>query len=186
MSDQHVRRGDDPVNRGRFSPGPRPEPQVTLGAGRWRPGEAEIEQMLARGELERVQPNREHAEGLMDRARRNLASVDLLVEDNPEAAFTVAYDAARYALTAHLANQGLRVRGGGEGGHLNLGRAAIAQIGRERVGMFDALRRVRNDTAYPSPDRQVAGGDDAVDARRGAAVIVEACGSLLDVVPPWR
>jgi hypothetical protein len=75
---------------------------------RWTRGLAVIEQFLAEGRLERITGAaadglalEDSAEGLLESARREL-------ERNPEAAFILAYDAARKSATGLLAQQGLR------------------------------------------------------------------------------
>lgn len=75
---------------------------------RWEQGRAEIDRMLAAGELERVQPSREHADRLLGQAWRHLDSAEKTCESDPEGAYGVLYDAARKALWAVLANQGIR------------------------------------------------------------------------------
>jgi hypothetical protein len=50
---------------------------------RWNQGRAEIEKLIADGELRRVPPNREHADQLLVQARKDLASAELLLDANP-------------------------------------------------------------------------------------------------------
>jgi hypothetical protein len=66
---------------------------------RWDQGRAEIDKLIADGELQRVPANREHADQLLAQARKDLASAELLSEDNPKRAYESLYDAARMALT---------------------------------------------------------------------------------------
>jgi hypothetical protein len=72
---------------------------------------------------------------------------------NPVGAFSLAYDAACKALTAILANQGLRPRGS-TGGHTVLLDVVLAQLdpplGND-LREFDWMRHLRNDSAYPVP-----------------------------------
>jgi hypothetical protein len=65
----------------------------------WNQGRAEIDRLLADGELQRVPPNREHADQLFSQARKDLASAELLLDANPKRAYESLYDAARMALT---------------------------------------------------------------------------------------
>lgn len=83
---------------------------------KWQQGRAEIDRMLADGELERVQASREHADRLLNQARRHLDSAEATCESDPEGAYGTLYDAGRKALWAILANQGLRPTT--KGGHL--------------------------------------------------------------------
>ncbi len=83
---------------------------------RWNQGRAEIDKLIADGELQRVPSNREHADQLLAQARKDLASAELLRDDNPKRAYESLYDAARMALTAVLENEGLRPTS--RGGHI--------------------------------------------------------------------
>jgi hypothetical protein len=67
---------------------------------RWDQGRAEIDAMIAGGELQRVPPSREHADQLVAQALKDLGSAELLCESNPKRAYESIYDAARMALTA--------------------------------------------------------------------------------------
>ena len=75
---------------------------------RWNQGRTEIDKLIADGELQRVPPNREHADQLFVQSRKDLASAELLLDSNPKRAYESLYDAARMALTAVLENEGLR------------------------------------------------------------------------------
>jgi len=44
---------------------------------RWNQGRAEIDKLIADGELQRLPPNREHADQLFAQARKDLASTEL-------------------------------------------------------------------------------------------------------------
>jgi hypothetical protein len=54
---------------------------------KWEQGRAEIDKMLADGELERVQASREHADRLVSQARRHLDSALATCESDPEGAY---------------------------------------------------------------------------------------------------
>lgn len=69
----------------------------------WERGKADIEALLRNGELERVQPSITLAARMLAEAESHLSSARLLVETDPIAAFSLAYDAARKASTALLA-----------------------------------------------------------------------------------
>ena len=75
---------------------------------RWNQGRTEIDKLIADGELQRVPPNREHADQLLVQSPKDLASAELLLDSNPKRAYESLYDAARMALTAVLENEGLR------------------------------------------------------------------------------
>ena len=75
---------------------------------RWDQGRGTIEAMLGSGALEQVPASREHADLLLAHARQHLASARVIAATDPEGGYAMVYDAARKALSAVLANQGLR------------------------------------------------------------------------------
>ncbi|MCL2423016.1 MAG: HEPN domain-containing protein [Micrococcales bacterium] len=136
----------------------------------WRPDAPATDFLLGRGQVERVEPSVHHARTILADAHRHLASAHLLAStDDVAATFVTAYDAARKALSAMLAVQGLRTRGG-DGGHRVLGELMQAQLPAHRKTLreFDWMRLKRNDTEYHDPDRPTATRDD-VDAGIPAA-----------------
>lgn len=107
-----------------------------------------IEQMLANRRVERVAVNLSHANIVIRMAEQHVQTAGVLAETDDQAmAFTAAYDAARKALTAVLAREGLRVRPVG-GAHRNTGVAAAAFVADDSLGEFDWMRQVRNSTEY--------------------------------------
>ena len=118
---------------------------------RWNQGRTEIDKLIADGELQRVPPNREHADQLLVQSRKDLASAELLLDSNPKRAYESLYDAARMALTAVLENEGLRPAS--RGGHIAPYSAVIAQLDPPMGAIlrpFDRMRRTRNRSEYPS------------------------------------
>lgn len=114
---------------------------------RWSNGTDEIEHLLARRHLERVSGARADGAPWLDKAARRLETAKAIVVDDPESAFILAYDAARFIGEALLAQQGLRPTQAG--GHLAVTDAVRAQF----AGPFTALgalRRRRNELEYPS------------------------------------
>lgn len=75
---------------------------------RWPQGAQEIEQLLARRHLERVRGARADGTPWLEKARRRLDTAEAIAVDDPESAFVLAYDAARFVGEALLAQQGLR------------------------------------------------------------------------------
>jgi HEPN domain-containing protein len=121
----------------------------------------------------------------MRQARLDLCSARILIDTNPVAAFMLTYDAARKALTAILANQGLRPVGS-EGGHAVLLDVVLAQLDPplgDDLREFDWMRRLRNDSAYPSPDRSVASASDVGEALPAAGRIIEIATTMVDQMP---
>jgi hypothetical protein len=81
----------------------------------WRPDAPATGYLLGRGQIEQVNANSGHALAILAEARKHLGSARLLATtDDVAAAFVMAYDAARKALSAMLAVQGLRAKGGME------------------------------------------------------------------------
>ena len=144
-------------------------------------GRAEIDRMLAAGELERVQPSREHADRLIGQAQRHLDSASKTCEFDPEGAYGVLYDAARKALWAVLANQGLRPTT--KGGHLAVYHAVKAQLEPpmgQQLRPFDRMRRQRHEAEYPRIDTPELRPDDIRDDVPKIRVIVEIADRVLD------
>lgn len=115
----------------------------------WEQGRAVIEQLLREGSLQRVTASREHAERLVAQARRHLLSAQTIADSDPDGAYAALYDAARKALTAVLANQGLRPTT--QGGHRAVYDAVRAQLDPPlggRLRPFDRMRRQRHDVEY--------------------------------------
>ena len=94
---------------------------------RWARGEAEIEQLIARGDLEPVTGAAADGTRLLEQARRTAATAAGLVSSDAHSAYVLAYDAARFACVALLAQQGLRATS--SGGHYAVERVVRAQFG---------------------------------------------------------
>ena len=58
---------------------------------RWNQGRADIDKLIVDGELQRVPPNREHADQLLAQAQKDLASAELLLDANPKRAYILLY-----------------------------------------------------------------------------------------------
>ena len=90
----------------------------------WTPGSAVIERLIQERRLESVKGA--HADGSpwLERARQTLAAARAIEQASPDSAFVLAYDAARQACTALLAQQGLRptTSGGRPAGLITSGR----------------------------------------------------------------
>ncbi|GHH70405.1 HEPN domain-containing protein [Promicromonospora soli] len=141
----------------------------------WRPDAPATAYLLERGQIEQVNANPGHALAILAEARKHLGSAQLLATtDDVAAAFVMAYDAARKALAAMLAVQGLRAKGG-DGGHRVLGELMQAQLPEDKrlLREFDWMRQKRNDTEYREENRPTATTDDVTDAIPAAERIVE-------------
>lgn len=153
---------------------------------RWGQGRDVIDELLSKRHLERVPVNTEHAMRLLEQARRHVASADLLRGNDLQLAFTAAYDAARKALTAVLAIQGLRPTSAG--GHLSVYYSSLAQfeppMGKV-IKPFDWMRRTRNDAEYPHADSVELNIDDVMEAIAAAETIVALSSTLIETLPPY-
>jgi hypothetical protein len=83
---------------------------------RWSRGEASIEQQLRVGDLQSVRGGQADGSPWLVKAGRIVETAAGLVAVDPGSAITLAYDAARFAAMAVLAQQGLRATT--RGGHL--------------------------------------------------------------------
>jgi hypothetical protein len=144
---------------------------------RWQRGEAEIERMLAGGELEVLTGAASDGEPWLSKARRTLGTAAGAVGTDPDSAFTLAYDAARFACTALLAQQGLRVTT--RGGHYAVEVAVRSQFG-ATFDRYGGLRRQRNDIEYPVNAAARLAPDDA---RSAIAVATELTGAAEQLLP---
>ncbi|MFC0864881.1 hypothetical protein ACFHYQ_21545 [Sphaerimonospora cavernae] len=120
---------------------------------RWTRGEADIERMLTNQELQRVRGEATDGPGWLEKSLVTLASAGELTETDPNSAYTLAYDAARFACAGLLAQQGLRATT--KGGHYAVQQAIVRQFG-PTFEPFGTLRRRRNELEYPEfPDEVV-------------------------------
>jgi HEPN domain-containing protein len=146
---------------------------------KWARGEAEVEQLLARGELERVTGAAADATPLLEQARKTAATAAGLVSSDAYSACVLAYDAARFACIALLAQQGLRATT--SGGHYAVEQAVRAQFG-DGFRPFGTLRRRRNELEYPHLPSDAATPEEAEQAAGTAQRIITAADTLLPQV----
>jgi hypothetical protein len=152
---------------------------------RWQQGREALDGMLARGELERVPPSRDHADLLLTQARRHLASAGAIADTDPAGAYQLLYDAARKALAAVLENQGVRATS--RGGHLAVRDAVSAQLDPPLGGAlrpFDRLRRRRNQVEYPSASAPAVSPDEVARDVPKVEQIIDIAGRVLDQMSP--
>lgn len=153
---------------------------------RWEQGRAEIDALIAGGEIERVHSDRAAADELLRQARSHLKSSMAIAESDPAGAYSLLYDGARKALAAVLANEGLRATS--RGGHLAVYRAVQAQLDPPMGNVlkpFDRMRRRRNVVEYSASSQgEIDGvelGEDAIKAE----LIVDAAHKVLDGMSPF-
>jgi hypothetical protein len=143
---------------------------------RWPRGEAEVEELLRRRELEHVAGAAADGSPLLAQAERTAATAVGLVATDAYSAYVLAYDATRFACVALLAQQGLRSTT--NGGHYAVERAVRAQFG-PGFRPFGDLRRRRNELEYPRLPADTASEDEATQAVRAAQQLITAAKALL-------
>lgn len=143
-----------------------------------------IDQMLTRGQITRVSPNRDQSDRLLAQAKAHLSSAQILRDTDTAGAFVLAYDAARKALTAVLLNQGLKPRG--EGAHAVLAEAVGSQLASalDLTG-FGWMRITRNATEYGSDRHPSATSEDVDEAVEMANTIHQGAERVLDHMYPY-
>jgi hypothetical protein len=152
---------------------------------RWQQGRAAVDAMIARRELERVSPSRDHADVLLRQARQHLDSARAIAAGDPVGSYQLLYDAARKALAAVLENQGLRATS--RGGHIAVRDAVSAQLDPPLgtiLRPFDRLRRRRNQAEYPSAEHP---GIEAKDVGRdipNVEQIIDVAAKVLEQMRP--
>jgi hypothetical protein len=143
---------------------------------RWPRGEAQIEQSIANQQLQRVIGGQANGAHLIEKASRTIETAGAIAEQDPDSAYVLAYDAARYPGTAILAQQGLRPTT--SGGHYVVEVALRAQFG-DGFRPFGAMRRRRNELEYPSGPGETTSYHEAQNAIQDAEVLLLAAQQLL-------
>lgn len=135
--------------------------------------------MLEARQLQRVPADAATVEGLIESARRHVATGGNATANDPEGAFALAYDAARKAASALLAHQGLRATT--TGGHIVIVEAMNAQFpGVAGLKSIDRLRRRRNQAEYPDPSNyDPVTSEESEGALTVASDCIEAASRLL-------
>jgi len=143
---------------------------------RWSTGEATVERLLAAGHVERVQGAQADGASWLDRARRGLEAARILAGSAPDSSVILAYDAARQACVALLAQQGLRPTTAG--GHHVVEEVIRAQFG-PALRAFGGLRRRRNELEYPLYPTEQASAAEAAETLKTAGEIIDAASKLV-------
>jgi HEPN domain-containing protein len=113
----------------------------------------------------------------LEKASVTLETARSAADRDPDSAFVLAYDAARSAATALLAQQGLRPTT--KGGHYAVEQAVRAQFG-PGFRQFGALRRRRNELEYPERPDDYATVDEAKESIESAESIVTAAKGVIE------
>ena len=127
---------------------------------RWDTGRAEVEALLASGDLEQVAPSPGNAARLLAEADRHPRSAELVAAADPSGGYDLMYAAARKAMAAALAVQGSRATS--RGGHVAVQEAVTAQLGRSGA----VVRTLRSPPAHPQRRRLPTSGHPAADRGR--------------------
>ncbi|MBI1352123.1 MAG: hypothetical protein GC156_13535 [Actinomycetales bacterium] len=149
----------------------------------WQRGRDQIQALVRGGSLEHVSGAAADGTALLASAANLLASAARELDENPEAAYVLAYDAARKSCAALLAQQGLRTMSSGH--HVTTEQVVRTQFG----GPFDAfssLRRRRSEIEYPRLPGDEVGHDEAEQALNRATAIHEAASQLLPNLSLFR
>lgn len=136
--------------------------------------EQDVQRLLRDGVIRTVAADEETAANELRTARTHLESAAMLSGSDPNAAFQLAYDAARKAIAAHMRANGYRT-GSGQGAHGKTGQHAAAALDDEalepHLDAFDDLRSLRNRSEY---DGLLLDENDVDDALGHARAIVDA------------
>lgn len=143
---------------------------------RWPQGEATIERMISTGHLQMITGVQANGPPWLDKAAKTLHTAQGIIEDDPESAYILVYDAVRHACTGLLAQQGLRPTTAG--GHYAVEEAVRAQFG-SRFKPLGTLRRRRNELEYPAYPGDHVDEHETRDALADAHTMLEATSKLL-------
>lgn len=149
----------------------------------WNRGASTVEDLLTQGALERVSGAAADGTSLLESSTGLLASADRELSTFPEAAYVLAYDAARKACVALLAQQGLRTKSGGH--HITTEQVVRTQFGGP-FEAFSSLRRRRAEIEYPRFPGDVVATDEAAEAIEKARAICDASTELLTRLTLFR
>jgi hypothetical protein len=94
---------------------------------RWSQGETIIERLIREQRLQKVSGAQADGSAWLERPRRTVNTAKAAIASDPESAYVLAYDAARQAGAALLAQQGLRPTT--QGGHNVVEEVLRAQFG---------------------------------------------------------
>ncbi len=143
---------------------------------RWQRGEADVEALIQQRELEYVAGAAADGAPFLTQARSTAATAKGLVQTDPYSAYVLAYDSARFACVALLAQQGMRATT--SGGHYAVERVVRAQFG-AGFRPFADLRRRRNELEYPRFPADTATTEEAEHAVEVAECLISASDGLL-------
>lgn len=152
----------------------------------WDKGREAIETMITHETIERVLPSAAQSASLVAEARLHATSAELIVDHDPSGAYVLAYDAARKALLAILAIQGLRPTT--SGGHVALYEVVDAQFGASLGGVvrpYNRMRVRRNQIEYPSGSAPAVTPDEVRRDLTKAEGIIDLADHLIATLDPF-
>lgn len=152
----------------------------------WPRGQADIDHLLKSAHLQRVPPSKSHALAMLQQARMDLKSAQIIQVDNPNGALKLLEDAALSALTAILENQGLRPTT--TGGHIAPYDAVKAQLEATTGSIlksFPRIRKRRNEVKYPSSTSISATPDELTAEAGNVRAIIDMAAQVLDHMPVY-
>ena len=144
---------------------------------RWARGEAEIERMLKSSELQAVAGAAADGRPWLTKAAATIRTAESISSTDPHSAYTLAYDAARFACVGLLAQQGLRPTTAG--GHYAVQVAVIQQFG-STFDPYAVMRRRRNELEYPEIPDETVEPEEAAAAISNSRALIDAARKLLD------
>jgi hypothetical protein len=138
-----------------------------------------VAEEIRAGRLQRIVVGDVTAPQLVSKAQRMLRAAGLVLEEDADAAYVLAYDAARLAGTGILAAHGVRPTA--RGGH-----AVVESVLKDWYGTdvedFGTLRRRRNELEYPRDHVEITTSEEAGGAIEAATAIVRLAHDV--VLPP--
>lgn len=150
---------------------------------KWTRGQDTVDGLLTDGRLELVTGAEADGTAWLVSAQALLESAKREHDANPEAAYVLAYDAARKASTALLAQQGLRTKTAAH--HVTVEQVVRAQFGGSFDG-FGALRPRRSEIEYPRRPGDTIEAAEAAGAVSAAGLIIAAAQQLQPQLDLYR
>lgn len=131
--------------------------------------QADVAAELKARRLQRIAVGDSTAPQLLARAERMVHAAGSVLDEDADAAYVLAYDAARFAGTAVLAVHGVRPTA--RGGHAVV-EAVLDRWYGDRFDSFGPMRRRRNELEYPRDHVEETTREEAAAAVSDAAGLV--------------
>lgn len=131
-----------------------------------------VEALISQDFIERVPPDVVRARALLAEARRHLSSTQVIVDDDPDGAYALLFDAARKAVSARMLADGYRAKSDRPGAHRAVvlyAEAVLTEHSSEHVAHFDRIRRTRNRSEYGP--REISRGEVVTDLSHAAGIV---------------